>query len=238
MAEKLVLAIERATGFPEIADYNDPDTPLGPFTRWQLYQQPNGRRESASTAFLSTGIVNAAGLGVNGRKLRVLYNSTALRVLFSNRRAVGVQFLKGGKCVRVYCRKKIIVSAGINSAQLLMLSGIGPASLLRTAGIPVVFDNPNVGKHLRNHMLNFAAFRVNRNDIPANSDPNALFAGGAFLPDPIAEASPNRPGVQLIGIPSDDTLSIAIIYLRPKSRGSKPFRARTRSKPFWPTKDF
>ncbi|PYI57320.1 GMC family oxidoreductase [Paenibacillus flagellatus] len=220
MAEKLVTAIERATGFQEIVDYNDPDTPLGPFTRWQLYQQPNGRRESSSTAFLSGDIVNAAGRGVNGRKLRVLYKSTALRVLFSKRRAIGVEFLREGNCVRAYCRKTIIVSAGINSAQLLMLSGIGPASLLRKAGIPVLFDNPNVGKHLRNHTLNFAVFSVNKNDTPANSDPNALFTGGAFLPDPTGDANPNRRGVQLIGIPSEDTLSIAILYLQPKSRGS------------------
>lgn len=220
MAEKLVMAIERATGFQEIVDYNDPDTPLGPFTRWQLYQQPSGRRESSSTAFLSNDIVNAAGRGANGRKLRVLFKSTALRVLFSKRRAIGVEFLKEGKRVRAYCRKKVIVSAGINSAQLLMLSGIGPSSLLRKAGIPVLIDNPNVGKHLRNHTLNFAVFSVNTNDIPANSDPNALFAGGAFLPDPSAEANPNRRGVQLIGIPSGDALSLAIIYLRPKSRGS------------------
>jgi len=220
VAEKLVLAIERATGFQEIVDYNDPDTPLGPFTRWQLYQKPNGRRESSSTAFLSADIMNAAGRGVNGRELRVLFKSTALRVLFSKRRAVGVEFLKEGKCVRAYCRKKVIVSAGINSAQLLMLSGIGPSSLLRKAGIPVVFDNPNVGQHLRNHTLNSAVFSVNKNDIPANTDPNALFTGGAFLPDPAAETNPNRRGVQLIGIPSGDTLSIAIIYLQPKSRGS------------------
>ncbi|MEF3303159.1 GMC family oxidoreductase [Paenibacillus sp. GYB003] len=220
IAEKLVSAIERATGFQEIVDYNDPDTPLGPFTRWQLYQKPNGRRESSSTAFLSADIMNAAGRGVDGRKLRVLFKSTALRVLFSNRRAVGVEFLKEGKCVRAYCRKKVIISAGINSAQLLMLSGIGPSSLLRRAGIPVIFDNPNVGKHLRNHTLNSAVFSVNLNDLPANTDPKALFAGGAFLPDPTSEANPDRRGVQLIGIPSGDTLSIAIIYLRPKSRGS------------------
>jgi choline dehydrogenase len=47
MAQKLVSAIEQATGLQEIADYNDPNTPLGPFTRWQLFQKPSGQRVSS-----------------------------------------------------------------------------------------------------------------------------------------------------------------------------------------------
>lgn len=220
VAEKLILAIERATGFEEILDYNDPDTPLGPFTRWQLFQKPNGQRVSSSTAFLSADIISANGSGVNGRKLRVLFKSTALRILFSNKRASGVEFLREGKCVRANARKKVIVSAGINSAQLLMLSGIGSSSSLRAADIPVVFDNPNVGKNLHNHTLNFAVFSANPKDIPLRPDPNSLFTGGAFLPDPTPGADPKRRGVQLVGIMSDNSLSIAIILLQPKSRGS------------------
>ncbi|MDR0269510.1 GMC family oxidoreductase [Paenibacillus sp.] len=219
MAEKLTAAIEQATGFPEILDYNDPTTPLGPFTRWQLYQNPNGRRENSSAAFLSTDIMTPSGRGVNGRKLRVFFKSTALRVLFANKRAIGVEFLKSGKSIRAYARKKVIISAGINSAQLLMLSGIGPAPLLEKAGIPVIFNNKNVGLRLRNHTLNFAVFTTNTNDnaLPAN-DPNALYTAGAFLPDPTG-VNDNRRAVQLIGIGSDSMLNLAIIYLRPKSRG-------------------
>ncbi|QKI82556.1 GMC family oxidoreductase [Kroppenstedtia eburnea] len=221
MAEKLVLAIEQATGFEEILDYNDPATPIGPFTRWQLYQKPNGRRVSSSTAFLSSDIMTPEGRGVNGRKLKVLFKSTALRVLFNNRRAESVEFLKEGKCLRAFARKKIIVSAGINSTQLLMLSGIGPAKLLEEAGVSVVFNNPNVGRHMRNHTLNSAVFTANPKDTPIPPhDPDALFTGGAFLPDPTPGADPTRRGVQLIGIGSDDSLTITILYLRPKSRGS------------------
>jgi choline dehydrogenase len=221
MARKLVSAIEQATDFPEILDYNDPLTPLGPFTRWQLYQQPNGQRESSSTAFLSSNIVTPRGIGLRGRRLRVFYKSSVLRVLFEKKRAVGVEFLKEGTCLRAYASKKVILSAGINSAQLLLLSGIGPANQLRTAGIPVVFNNPNVGKNLRNHTLNFAVFSTNRNDKPLpNDDPNALYTGGAFLPVPLIGAGQERRGVQLLGIGSANSLTIAIIFLRPKSRGS------------------
>ena len=220
MAEKLTAAVEQATGFQEILDYNDPRTPLGPFTRWQLYQNRNGSRESSSSAFLSSDIMLPNGRGVRGRKLRVFFKTTALRVLFYNNRAKGVELLKEGKRLRAYARKKIIVSAGINSAQLLMLSGIGPATTLQRAGIPVVFDNPNVGKKLRNHTLNFASLTANPLDraLPPN-DPNALYAGGAFLPDPSGK-NPHRRAVQLIGIGGDGMLNIAILFLRPKSRGS------------------
>jgi choline dehydrogenase len=221
MANKLVSAIEQATGFDQILDYNDPETPLGPFTRWQLFQKPNGRRESSSTAFLSADIVNPNGRGVSGRKLKIFFKSTALRVLFEKKRAVGVEFLKEGQCVRAYARKKVIISAGINSAHLLMLSGIGPAADLTAAGIPVVFPNPNVGKRLRNHTLNFAVFTTNPNDhsLPAG-DADALYTGGAFLPDPSPGADPQQRSVQLIGIGSSDTLTLAILFLQPKSLGS------------------
>jgi len=220
MAKKLVLAIERATGLQEILDYNDPKTPLGPFTRWQLYQHPSGRRESSSTAFLSSDIVNPSGRGVNGRRLRVLYNSTVLRVLFVGKQAKAVEILKDGKRITASARKKIIIAAGINSAQILLLSGIGPASLLKKAGIPPIFNNPNVGRSLRNHTLNFAVFTTNPSDRalpPGNA--NALYTGGAYLPDPTG-SSPDRRAVQMLGIGSEGMLTLALIYLRPKSRGS------------------
>lgn len=220
MARKLTNAIERATGYPIILDYNDPDTPLGPFTRWQLYQQPDGRRESSSTAFLSSDIMTASGKGVHNRKLTVLFRTTALRVLFSGKRAIGVEFLKDGQCICAYARKKVIISAGINSPQLLMLSGIGSAKMLKKAGIPVVFNNPNVGQRLKNHTLNFAVFSTNPNDHPLPAvDPDALYTGGAFLPDPSGNA-PGQRGVQLVGIGADGQLTIAILYLRPRSKGN------------------
>ncbi|SFJ17202.1 choline dehydrogenase [Paenibacillus sp. UNC496MF] len=218
MAEKLTAATERATGYPEIVDYNDPRTPLGPFTRWQLYQNPDGTRESSSRAFLSSDIMLPNGRGVKGRKLRVFVKTTALRVLFSHKRANGVELLKEGKLVRAFARRKVIISAGIHSAQLLMLSGIGPATLLQQAGIPVVFNNPHVGKKLRNHTLNFASFTTNPVDQAPVGDPNALYTGGAFLPDPSGKDQ-GRRAVQLIGIAAQGMLNIAILWLRPKSRG-------------------
>jgi choline dehydrogenase len=221
ISEKLVSAIVKATGVDEILDYNDPTTPIGAFTQWQLFQKPNGQRDSSSTAFLSPDIMTPDGFGINGRKLRVLYKSTALRILFEGRRAIGVELLKEGKKVKAFARKKVIVSAGINSPQLLMLSGVGPARDLRQAGIPVVFNNPNVGKYLTNHTLNTATFSMNQRDIAElKEDPFALYTGGAFLPDPFSGMNGRRRSVQLIGTVSEGNLIMVTIFLQPRSRGT------------------
>lgn len=221
ITKKLVSAIEQATGYKQILDYNNPKTPIGPFTQWQLFQKINGERESSSTAFLSSDIMTPGGYGVNGRKLRVVYKSTGLRILFKEKTAIGIEYLQEGKKVQAFARKKVIISAGINSAQLLMLSGIGPSNDLHQAGIPVIFNNPNVGKHLTNHTLNTATFSVNPKDIPQlQNDPFALYTGGAFLPNPLNSSINHRRGVQLIGIVAEESLNIAILFLQPKSRGT------------------
>lgn len=223
MAEKLVKAMEQATGFPRILDYNDPQTPIGPFTRWQLYQMPDTQRESADTAFLSSDIMTEQGEGVNGRRLRVLFKSTALQILFNNRKeAIGVRYLKEGQCFTAYGRKKIIISAGINSPQLLMLSGIGPEDQLRKAGIPIVYQNPNVGRSLKTHTANTATLTTNPQDRPLPADdPYALYTAGAFLPDPTPGSDPHRRGVQLIGqTAGNNRLNLVFFLLEPKSSGS------------------
>lgn len=222
MSKKIVSAIVRATGFNEILDYNSPNTPLGPFTRWQLTQKPNGLRESAATAFLSSNIVNTYGKGKNGRKLILLTNSTALRLVFSNKQCKGVEYINNGKCYKAYAHKKVIVSAGIHSPKLLMLSGIGPADILKKAGIPVIFDNPNVGKNLTNHIFNSAMFSYNSQDLQLPlSDPNALFVGGAFLPNPkriLGKVDIPRE-IQVVPAIVGNSLIISFALLQPKSRG-------------------
>jgi choline dehydrogenase len=220
MARKLVLAIEQATGFKEILDYNNPDTPIGPFTRNQYTQMPNGMRESSSTAFLSRDIVDSDGFGVNGRRLRLLTEATALEITFSERVATGVRFLLEGHCHIAHARKRIIVSAGFKSPKLLMLSGIGPSDELRNAGIPVIFNNPNVGRHLANHTIIAAIFSTNPNDPPIPpDDPNAHLIAGAFLPNPAPRTDPRLREVQLEPFFSNNTLVVGISPVQPKSRG-------------------
>lgn len=222
MAEKLVSALEKATGCPEVLDYNDPNTPIGPFTRWQLYQMPNGIRESSDTAFLSPEVVNEAGQGVSGRKLTISFKSTATQIIFDkNKRAIGVEYVKEGKCIRAYVRKKVIVSAGIKSPQLLMLSGIGPSETLKKANIPVIVHNSNVGKNLTTHAISMATFTTNPKDkFQPDDDPNAIYTAGAFLPDPTPGANRKRRGVQMFGQRGDDRqLNFGFYLTEPKSKG-------------------
>ena len=75
------------------------------------------------------------------------------RILFEGRDAIGVEYIKSGKTVKVRARREVILSAGaINSPQLLMLSGIGPADDLQALGIEIQQDLPGVGQNLQDHL--------------------------------------------------------------------------------------
>jgi choline dehydrogenase-like flavoprotein len=84
----------------------------------------------------------------------VLTNTHVLRVRIQNGVAVGVEAERDGQAGFIRATKEVIVSAGaINTPQLLMLSGIGPADHLAEHGIPVIVDNPNVGDHYMDHTI-------------------------------------------------------------------------------------
>lgn len=221
MARKFVDAVSQATSYPQIMDYNDPYTPIGPFTQWQLFQNPNKTRESSSTAYLKD-ILNDKFHGMHSRQLRVLERATVLRVIFEGDTAVGVEYLCNGKCGTAYANKKVILSAGVYSPWLLQLSGIGPKDVLEKAGVEVIYDNPNVGKNLINHFISMAVFQANPKDRGLRkNDPEALYTGGAFLPDPTPPVKSNRRGVQMIGMSAGPgNFILASIAVQPKSRGS------------------
>ncbi len=104
-----------------------------------------GRRMSAARAFLRPAMKRA--------NVRVETNALATRILFEGARAVGVEYLRDGQKRTVRAARETIVSAGsVNAPQLLQLSGVGPALLLRQLGIPVVSDNANVGANLQDHV--------------------------------------------------------------------------------------
>lgn len=76
-------------------------------------------------------------------------------------RCVGAKVHRGGKPVSVTARKEVVLSAGaVNSPQILQLSGIGPAALLKEHGIDVVMDQPFVGENLQDHLQIRAVFKV------------------------------------------------------------------------------
>ena len=85
--------------------------------------------------------------------LRVIQHALVTRVLFEGKRAVGVEFERGGRVHRVRAAREVILSGGpINSVQLLKLSGIGPAQELKDFGLPVLADRPGVGANLQDHL--------------------------------------------------------------------------------------
>ena len=108
--------------------------------------QKKGRRCSAAVAYLQP----ARGR----RNLEVITGAHATRVLLEGRRAVGVSYRRDGTEHTARAAREVVLSAGtVNSPQLLMLSGIGPAGHLREHGIPVAQDLPGVGENLQDHLM-------------------------------------------------------------------------------------
>lgn len=157
-------------------DRNNPNYPFHATSQVCLEQRSDRTRSHSSREFLlavngdAPEFPNAPVVirdyekqedrGTDGRKLKVLYNSTVLNIEWDDTckkvaKAKSVVFSRDGVCYKADLKKcgKIILSAGINSATILLKNGIGPAAELQAANIPVVFDSPNVGKNIQNHPI-------------------------------------------------------------------------------------
>ena len=105
----------------------------------------NGQRASTSKHYLKPA--------KNRKNLYIFSNSFVERIIFDGQKAIGIEVKIKNKTEKVFANKEVIVSAGsINSPQLLMLSGIGPAKHLNELGINVVKNLPGVGKNLQDHL--------------------------------------------------------------------------------------
>ena len=108
--------------------------------------QKNGRRWSAADAYLHP----AAGRP----NLTIRTDALATSVIIEGGRAVGVRFLHRGAEQEARAEAEVVLCGGaVNSPQLLMLSGIGPADHLREHDIDVVVDSPGVGANLSDHPI-------------------------------------------------------------------------------------
>jgi choline dehydrogenase len=89
-----------------------------------------------------------------GRKnLHTETDVTVDRVEFDGKKAVGVTFIKGDKSVTVRANKEVILSAGaINSPQILLRSGVGPADEIKPHGLEMVHELAGVGQNLQDHL--------------------------------------------------------------------------------------
>jgi choline dehydrogenase len=105
----------------------------------------DGLRASAARCYLRPAMKRA--------NVAVRTRAHVTRVLVEDGRAVGVEYLRGGKRQVVRARGEVILSGGaINSPQLLQLSGIGPGEVLRGLGVGVVRNAPAVGRNLQDHL--------------------------------------------------------------------------------------
>lgn len=146
-----------ALGFQN-RDFNGPDQEgVG----WYQVNIREGRRCSAAVAYLHPAMERD--------NLRVETHALAARVLFEGKRAVGVEFVQNGVKRIARARAEVILSGGaINSPQLLQLSGIGPAALLREHGIEVIADLPGVGENLQDHFVVGETFRLKPGTLSIN----------------------------------------------------------------------
>lgn len=111
-----------------------------------------GRRISTAVAYLRPAERRS--------NLEVVTGAHATRILFDGKRAVGVEYRVGEQMHRASARLEIVSSAGtFQSAQLLMLSGIGDAEHLQAVGITPLHELKGVGLNLHDHIGTSVALR-------------------------------------------------------------------------------
>jgi choline dehydrogenase len=233
------LAAGAELGMPANADFNGPDQ-LGV----GLYQvtQRYGRRESAATAYLRPAR--------HRPNLVVRAGAHATRVLLERGRAVGVEYVGGGRRARARAEREVVLCGGsVGSPQLLMLSGVGPADHLRGLGIVVACDLPGVGQNLQDHVAVAVAFECRRPVTLLNAERGRsllaylLFRRGPLTSN-VAEAGAfvsTRPEARVpdlqfhfgpawfvehgFGNPPGHGFTLGPTLLRPQSRGSIRLRS-------------
>ena len=105
----------------------------------------DGRRVSAFRSFVAPL--------VNRDNLRIVTGGHVTRVLLHKGRAIGVELAQGRNRVQHHAAEVVLSCGTVNTPQVLMLSGLGPADTLADHGIKVTADLPGVGRNLRDHLL-------------------------------------------------------------------------------------
>jgi len=232
------------TGIPRNRDFNGATQEGAGF--FQTTSR-GGRRASTAVAYLRPA--------KHRKNLQVETAALAERILFEGRRAVAVAYRHAGVSRKARARKEILISGGAyNSPQLLQLSGVGPADLLRQHGIQVLLDAPGVGHDLQDHMqvrvITRCCQTVTLNDI-INHPGRKVLAGlryAAFRTGPLTisagtsgaffKTNPRlaTPDIQIHFLPfSTDKMgeklhsfsgfTASVCQLRPESRGSLRIRS-------------
>ena len=200
-----------------------------------------GQRCSAAHAYLTPEVRRRPNLSI-------LTGALAERVLFDGRRATAVRVRLGDGVRDVPARRVILAGGAINSPQLLLLSGIGPAAELAALGIPVVADRRDVGANLQDHLDVIVQWRcrepitLNGNARPVTKLVSALkwiltrTGNASYMPTAAGAFVSTRPGLAapdiqmhfmpvmgnphgVGGVQPEHGYQVHVCQLRPESRG-------------------
>jgi choline dehydrogenase len=237
LCEAFIEAAQQA-GFPRNDDFNG-KTQEG--AGYFQYTARKGLRRSTARGYLRQARRRP--------NLKVVTNALATRILLEGRRAAGIEYRRGGETHLATATREVILAGGaFNSPQLMQLSGLGPADLLRQHGIAVVADMPGVGADLQDHLQVRFQYRctepITMNDVVHNwrhrtaaglryfVTRKGMLAIGAGYAGAFLRTSPHlaTPDVQLhFLIFSADTAGaalhtfpgfiVSVCQLRPESRG-------------------
>ncbi len=232
-------------GFPLNDDFNGAEQ--AGFGAYQITQK-NGKRHSTAAAFLKPAL--------NRPNLTVKTGALVTRLVIENRRVTAVEYRVDGRTERAAAGLEVVLCGGaINSPQLLMLSGIGPANHLKSLGITPVHDLSGVGENLQDHLFLSVAYACRKPVSLASAESlgsiaNYLIFKRGHLTSNIGEAggflktNPNLPAPDLqfhfapayylehgFVKPEGHGLTIAPTLIRPKSVGRLTLRSSDPSAP-------
>jgi choline dehydrogenase len=180
-------------GMPYLDDTNIPEpVGVGPINMNVI----DGKRCSTAHAFLRPVM--------NNPRLTVLTNTQAVKLQFSGKRCVGIDFLRNGSLHSAKASTEVVLCAGaIDSPRLLMLSGVGPQKQLQSLGIEVVADLSGVGENLQDHPILAGLCFAAKQPLPGH---NNNLEGSAIL-------SRSRTELQ---VPDLMLISVQIPYVSPE----------------------
>jgi choline dehydrogenase len=139
----------RQAELPHNADFNGPSQNGCGFYQSTIRR---GRRMSTAASYLAPAR--------RRHNLKIRTGALVTRIVVEDRRARGIEYRLGTEPRRANARREVIVAGGaFNSPQLLLLSGIGPADEIRSHGLPVVCDHPDVGRYLQDHFQASLVYR-------------------------------------------------------------------------------
>jgi len=153
----------------------------------------NRRRASTAVTYLRPAMKRL--------NLKVELRSLAQRVIFEGKRAIGLEYRQEGQVRRARARREVLLSGGsLQSPQLLQLSGVGPAALLKEHGIDVVHELPGVGENLQDHIGCKVVYKVKKANTINEISRSWLRQGWAGFQYLTAGTGPLMMGAAPIGL--------------------------------------